>query len=76
MVFNIAELGIGLNPHSRMTGCMLDDEGVLETAHIGIGTNITLGGKIKAACHYDLVIWNPTITIDCEVVVKDGEIKI
>ena len=74
MVFNIAELGIGLNPHSRLTGCMLDDEGVLKTAHIGIGTNITLGGNIKASCHYDLLLWNPTVNIDGEIVIQDGDI--
>ena len=76
MVFNIAELGIGLNPHSRLTGCMLDDEGVLKTAHIGIGTNITLGGNTKASCHYDLLLWNPTVNIDGEVIIQDGEITI
>ncbi len=76
MVFNIAELGFGLNPYSRLTGCMLDDEGVLKTAHIGIGTNITLGGKIKTACHYDLLLWNPTVTVDDKVIFQEGETKI
>lgn len=76
MVYNIAELGIGLNPLSRLTGCMLEDEGVLKTAHIGIGTNITLGGNIKASCHYDLLLWNPTIEIDGETIIREGELKI
>jgi leucyl aminopeptidase (aminopeptidase T) len=76
LVFNIAELGFGLNPYSRLTGCMLDDEGVLRTAHIGIGTNITLGGKIKASCHYDLLLWDTTVTIDGNVVICEGELQI
>jgi len=62
--FNIAEIGLGLNPKCRMIGVMLEDEGVVGSAHIGIGTNITLGGVIKAPTHYDLLMWNPTITID------------
>lgn len=74
-VYNIAELGVGLNPKSKMTGIMLDDEGVLGSAHIGIGTNITLGGKIKAAIHYDLVIWKPTIELDGKVIINKGEIN-
>lgn len=45
--FNVAELGLGLNPCCRMCGIMLEDEGVIGTAHIGIGTNITLGGQTK-----------------------------
>ena len=75
-VYNIAELGVGLNPKSEMTGIMLDDEGVLGSAHIGIGTNITLGGVVKAAVHYDLVIWKPTIYLDRKVVIESGEIKL
>ncbi len=43
---------------------MLEDEGVLSTAHIGIGTSITLGGQTKAAVHYDLLIWHPHIEVD------------
>ena len=74
-VYNIAELGVGLNPRSEMTGIMLDDEGVLGSAHIGIGTSITLGGKLKAAVHYDLVLWKPTIKLDGKTVIEKGEIK-
>ncbi|MCW3992019.1 MAG: leucyl aminopeptidase [Candidatus Bathyarchaeota archaeon] len=74
-VYNIAELGVGLNPRSEMTGIMLDDEGVLGSAHIGIGTNITLGGAVKAAVHYDLVLWRPTIELDGEAVLEEGAIR-
>ncbi|MEG3064408.1 hypothetical protein [Acetomicrobium sp.] len=69
--FNIAELGIGLNPKCRMCGIMLEDEGVVGTAHIGIGTNITLGGGTKAPCHYDLIMWDPRVEIDGTLVI-DG----
>jgi len=68
--FNIAELGLGLNPKCKMLGIMLEDEGVLGTAHIGIGTNITLGGKTKAPCHYDLLVWNPRVEIDGKVLIE------
>ncbi len=75
-VYNIAEIGIGLNPHSRLTGRMLDDEGVLKTTHIGIGTNITLGGNVKAACHYDLLCWHPTLSIDGVVAIENGDLRL
>jgi 2,5-dihydroxypyridine 5,6-dioxygenase len=74
--YNIAELGVGLNPESRMTGIMLDDEGVLGSVHIGIGSNITLGGHIKAAIHYDLLMWKATIELDGKVILERGELKL
>jgi leucyl aminopeptidase (aminopeptidase T) len=74
--FNIAELGVGLNPKCRMIGIMLEDEGVLGSAHIGVGTNITLGGTIKAPCHYDLLVWYPRIEIDGEVVIEGKEVRV
>lgn len=73
-VFNVAEIGVGLNPKARMIGIMLEDEGVYGSLHIGIGTNITFGGTIKAAIHYDLLMWNPTIELDDTVVMKIGKI--
>jgi leucyl aminopeptidase (aminopeptidase T) len=74
--YNIAELGVGLNPKCRMIGVMLEDEGVQGSAHIGIGTNITLGGKVKASCHYDLLVWKPRIEVDGEVIVDDADVRV
>jgi len=71
-VYNIAELGVGLNPKSVMQGIMLEDEGVFGTVHIGIGTNVTLGGNVKAAIHYDLIMWQPTIELDGRTVLQKG----
>jgi 2,5-dihydroxypyridine 5,6-dioxygenase len=74
--FNVAELGIGLNPNARLTGRMLDDEGVLGTIHIGIGTSHTLGGFVVAPTHYDLLMWDPTIEIDGQIVQKGAEVLV
>ena len=72
LVYNVAEIGLGMNDRSRLIGIMLDDEGVQGTLHVGIGTSITLGGTVKAACHYDLLLWHPTIDIDGARVVDKG----
>lgn len=72
--FNIAELGVGLNPNARQTGQMLEDEGILGTVHIGIGTSFTLGGTIVAPTHYDLLLWDPTIRVDGRIVFADREV--
>jgi len=74
--YNVAELGVGLNPAARMTGVMLDDEGVFGSVHIGVGTNITLGGNIKAATHYDLLMWGATIELDGKVILERGNLKL
>ena len=42
--------------------------------HIGTGTNITLGGHTKAACHYDLVMTGATTVADGRTVLKDGKV--
>jgi leucyl aminopeptidase (aminopeptidase T) len=73
--YNVAELGVGLNPASQMTGIMLDDEGVFGSVHIGIGSNITLGGNIKAATHYDLLMWGATIELDGKVMLDRGNLN-
>ncbi len=75
-VYNVAEIGVGLNPECKFTGSMLEDEGVFGSLHIGVGTNITLGGIIKAPCHYDLIMTKPTLIADEITILKDGELMI
>lgn len=75
-VYNIAELGIGLNPKAKICGIMLEDEGAMGTVHIGIGDNHTSGGKIKAPLHIDLILSNPTLKIDDKTVIQEGKLTI
>lgn len=74
-VYNIAEMGVGLNPCCKFVGFMLEDEGVYGSVHIGIGTSITLGGKVKAACHYDLIMKDATIVADGELLMERGKVQ-
>lgn len=74
--YNVAELGVGLNPNARLTGDMLEDEGVLGTIHIGIGTSHTLGGEVVAPMHYDLLMWEPTIEVDGRVIQDNQTVKV
>jgi len=73
-IYNIAELGIGLNPHSGISGSMMEDEGAYGTFHIGIGDNRAYGGTVRAKSHIDLVIKKPTIAIDGETIQKEGDL--
>jgi len=75
-VYNIAEVGLGLNPKARVIGRLLEDEGSLGTAHIALGSSLPLGGKIQAPLHIDLIFRNPTIEIDGRKIVENGELKI
>ena len=76
-VYNIAQFAVGLNPMCKeLSGVMLNDEGVLGTIHIGIGTSSNLGGSTKAATHFDVIIRNPTVVFDEKIIIKNGELKI
>jgi 2,5-dihydroxypyridine 5,6-dioxygenase len=75
-VFNIAEFGIGLNPHARLRGNMLEDEGVLGTVHIGIGSSFCFGGEVRAPIHYDLIVDDVTIEIDGELIQSGTEVYV
>lgn len=75
--YNIAEFGIGINPKAKLTGNILEDEKVLGTCHIALGSSFAIGGTIKAKCHLDGVIKNPTIIIDNKKkIMKNGKLKL
>ena len=68
----LAEFGIGLNPHARLSGRMLEDEGCAGTVHLGFGSNATIGGRNRVAFHLDFVIRSPSVWIDEALVLQGG----
>jgi len=76
-VYNIAQLAIGLNPAILMlTGVWAQDHGALGTVHIGIGTSTSLGGTTKAAAHFDGMMNRPTLRLDGQTLLLDGELRL
>jgi len=74
-IYNVAELGIGLNACSENTGSMMEDEGAFSAYNISIGDNTSFGGLVKAKSHIDLIMRDSTITIDNELLQKDGKLE-
>ena len=68
----LAEFGIGLNPHARLSGRMLEDEGCAGTIHLGFGSNATIGGRNDVAFHLDFVVRRPSVWIRRRAAVDRG----
>ena len=68
----LAEFGIGLNPHARLSGRMLEDEGCAGTIHLGFGSNATIGGRNDVAFHLDFVVRRPSVWIDGMPLLTEG----
>jgi leucyl aminopeptidase (aminopeptidase T) len=73
--YAIAEFGIGCNDGARISGITLEDEKVLGTCHIALGSNVHFGGALDTSIHVDGVIKNPTIWLDGELVVDAGVMR-
>src|SRR5262245_45908928 len=74
---NIAELGIGLNPKSRLTGGITEVKKRLGTAHMALGDSAAgYGGKVTSDVHLDGMIMNVRIEIDGEVIAENGEVLV
>jgi leucyl aminopeptidase (aminopeptidase T) len=74
---NIAELGIGLNPAARLSDDITESKKKSGTAHFALGDNAGgYGGVVECPLHLDGLVFSPTISIDGEVVIEDGEVLI
>lgn len=73
-VFFAAEIGVGMNPASALSGRMLEDEGTYGTMHIGIGNNLSYGGTCNTPVHIDLIMKNATACVDGRYICRDGEV--
>lgn len=63
-----------MNPEcEEFNGWFLNDHGRYGNVHFGIGTSSNLGGTTRAPVHFDAMMGDPTLELDGEVVVKDGE---
>lgn len=70
--YNIAEVGVGTHPRARLSGEPLEDERIYGSCHIGIGTNISFGGQVRAKWHVDANVLNATIEVDGRRILEDG----
>src|SRR3954449_10545100 len=72
----IAELGVGTNEKAKVTGEILEDEKILGTVHIAVGASAGIGGAGAAPGPLDCVVRKPTLELDGEPIVRDGELLI
>jgi leucyl aminopeptidase (aminopeptidase T) len=72
--YTLAELAFGLNPNGVVRGVIVEDEGVAGTGHVALGGNIFFGGTSDAPIHLDFVYHKPTLWLDDDLVIEDGEL--
>src|ERR671919_252981 len=73
---NIAELGIGTNERAVLTGEILEDEKIQGTCHVAFGASAGIGGTVQVPVHLDCIVMKPTVELDGEPILRDGELLI
>jgi leucyl aminopeptidase (aminopeptidase T) len=72
----VAELGVGTNEKAILSGELLEDEKILGTIHVAFGASAGIGGEIQVPVHLDCVVMKPTLTVDGQEVIHDGELLV
>lgn len=70
--WNIGELGIGLNPEAQVSGNLLEAEKAFRTIHFAIGMNVD--GDASAPVHQDCLVLKPSLWVDGNLIMKDGDL--
>jgi len=76
-VYKIAEVGIGFHPRAKLSGTPLEDERIFGASWIALGTNVHLGGTVKAKIHSDCVMLPPLkVSIDGKTILENNEFHV
>ncbi len=59
-----------------MDGLALADEKRRGTVHLGLGDNRLLGGDNAATMHWDLFLERPTVLVDGQLLIDEGELHV
>jgi 2,5-dihydroxypyridine 5,6-dioxygenase len=71
-----AEASVGINRRARIRGVQREDKNIFGCMHFGLGTNVDVGGSIESSIHLDGVILEPTLWVDGEIKIKEGEFMV
>ena len=71
-----SQFALGTNPACRVVPNTREVSKKLGTAHIAIGDNISLGGQSKSSFHLDFIFLNPSVYLDGQCILKDGQYQI
>lgn len=69
-----SQFAMGMNPDCRIFPNTREVSKRLGTIHVAMGDNISLGGTVQSGVHIDIVILNPTVSLDGKVVLQDGQL--
>lgn len=75
-VYNLGELGVGMNPCCTIDGTMLSDESVYGSIQLALGTSAYIGGTVKAAAHYDTILTDATLELDGRAVLVGTQLML
>ena len=73
---NVAELGVGTNEKATLGDNLLEAEKILGTIHVAFGTSAGFGGTVQADIHIDCVLTKPTLALDGEEILREGELLV
>lgn len=71
-----AEASVGINRKALIRGVQREDKNIFGCMHFGLGTNIDVGGTVRSSIHMDGVVLEPTLYVDGELRIKDGEFQV